>query len=136
MVSLVCGSRKPPPKIDPMTPSTIVQKTVMCTCITDFAITPEIKPDRGTQLLAIQGRWSILVLVALRQNSGALHGPDNLGPRSPEIQFAGPCSESSHRRKEFTKFPANHRKCFCVVNAPEIHDSPGLVVVSEFLAAI
>jgi hypothetical protein len=32
----------PPPMIDPMMPSTIVQKIAMCTCITDFAIMPEI----------------------------------------------------------------------------------------------
>jgi hypothetical protein len=28
----------PPPMIDPRMPSTIVQKIVICTCITDFAI--------------------------------------------------------------------------------------------------
>ena len=35
-----------PPMIDPMMPSTIVQKIVIYTCITNFAITPEISPMR------------------------------------------------------------------------------------------
>jgi hypothetical protein len=39
-----------PPMIDPMMPSTIVQKIVMCSCITDFAITPEISPIRIYQI--------------------------------------------------------------------------------------
>jgi hypothetical protein len=39
-----------PPMIDPMMPSTIVQKIVICTCITDFAITPEIRPIRIYQI--------------------------------------------------------------------------------------
>jgi hypothetical protein len=39
-----------PPRIDPMTPSTIVQKIVICTCITDFAITPEMSPMRIYQI--------------------------------------------------------------------------------------
>jgi hypothetical protein len=30
--------------IDPMMPSTIVQKIVMCTCSTDFAMIPAINP--------------------------------------------------------------------------------------------
>ena len=29
--------------MEPMTPSTILQKIIMWTCITDFAITPEIR---------------------------------------------------------------------------------------------
>jgi hypothetical protein len=33
-----------PPRIDPMMLSTIVQKIVIWTCITDFAIFPEISP--------------------------------------------------------------------------------------------
>ena len=41
---------RPPPRTDPMMPSTIVQKIVMCTCITDFAITPEISPIRRYQI--------------------------------------------------------------------------------------
>jgi hypothetical protein len=40
----------PPPRIDPRMPSTIVQNIVMCTCITDFAITPEISPMRIYQI--------------------------------------------------------------------------------------
>jgi hypothetical protein len=39
-----------PPMIDPIMPSTIVQKIVMCMCITDFAITPEISPIRIYQI--------------------------------------------------------------------------------------
>src|ERR1700732_3106559 len=39
-----------PPMIDPMMPSTIVQKIVICTCITDFAITPEMSPMRTYQI--------------------------------------------------------------------------------------
>jgi hypothetical protein len=39
-----------PPRIDPMMPSTIVQKIVICTCITDFAMTPEISPIRRYQI--------------------------------------------------------------------------------------
>jgi len=39
-----------PPRIDPMMPSTIVQKRVMCTCITDFEITPAISPIRRYQI--------------------------------------------------------------------------------------
>jgi hypothetical protein len=38
-----------------MMPSTIVQKIVICVCITDFAITPEINPIRTYQI-----KWNIL----------------------------------------------------------------------------
>jgi len=44
-----------PPRIDPMMPSTIVQKIVIWTCITDFAITPEISP-----MTIYQIKWNIL----------------------------------------------------------------------------
>jgi hypothetical protein len=40
----------PPKRIDPMTPSTMVQKIVICTCITDFAINPETSPMRIYQI--------------------------------------------------------------------------------------
>ena len=54
MISFVCRARKhvanAAPMIDPMMPSTIVQKIVMRTCITDFAITPEISPIRTYQI--------------------------------------------------------------------------------------
>jgi hypothetical protein len=40
----------PPPRIDPMMPSTVVQKIVIWTCITDFAITPAIRPIRIYQI--------------------------------------------------------------------------------------
>ena len=39
-----------PPIIDPMMPSTIVQKIVMCACITDFAMTPASSPTRIYQI--------------------------------------------------------------------------------------
>src|ERR1700720_239628 len=45
-------------------------------------------------------------------------------------------SEISKRRKQFSNFPTNSCQRFFVMDAPEIHHSPGLVVVSEFLAAI
>ena len=56
MISFVCRARKhvgngtAPPMIDPIMPSTIVQNIVICTCITDFAITPEISPIRTYQI--------------------------------------------------------------------------------------
>ena len=39
----------PPPRIDPMMPTTMVQKSVMCTCITDFEMTPAKSPIRMYQ---------------------------------------------------------------------------------------
>ena len=45
----------PPPMIDPMMPSTMVQKIAMCTCITDFAITPAISPMSRYQI-----KWNTL----------------------------------------------------------------------------
>src|SRR5271154_2484143 len=44
-----------PPRIDPMMPSTIVQKSVMCACITDFARIPAISPTRIYQM-----KWNIV----------------------------------------------------------------------------
>src|SRR6267154_751364 len=41
---------EPRQMIDPMMPSTIVQKIVICTCITDLAITPAISPMRIYQI--------------------------------------------------------------------------------------
>ena len=40
----------PPPMIDPMMPSTVVQKIVIWTCITDFAITPRLVQSGYTRL--------------------------------------------------------------------------------------
>ena len=74
--------------------------------------------------------------MALRQNFEAVHGPDKLTSRNPYIQPADPCSETSKRRKESSNFPTNSCQCFCVTDAPEIHQSSGLVVVNEFLTAI
>src|SRR5882762_167688 len=81
-------------------------------------------------------RASSLSPLALRQNSEALHGLDKLTHRNPHIQPAQPCSETSKRRKESLHCPANSCPCFCVMDAPEIYQSTGLVVVSEFLTAI
>ena len=39
-----------PPMIEPMMPSTIVQKIVMYTCNTDFAISPAINPTTMYQI--------------------------------------------------------------------------------------
>ena len=75
-------------------------------------------------------------LLTLRQNSEAVHGPGKLIGGNFYIQPADACSETSNRRKESSNFPANSCQCFCVTDAPEIHQSPGLVVVSEFLTAI
>ncbi len=35
-----------PPMMEPMIPSTIVQKIVMCACMTDLASTPAMRPTR------------------------------------------------------------------------------------------
>ena len=75
-------------------------------------------------------------LLALRQNSEAVHGPEKLTHRNPHIQPANACSDTSKRRKESIKSPTNSCQCFCVMDAPEIYQLPGLVVVGEFLTAI
>ena len=74
--------------------------------------------------------------MVLGRNSEAVNGRDKFTPRNPQMKLADACSENSKRRKEFTDFPTNSRKCFGVMDAPKIHHSSGLVVVSEFLAAI
>jgi hypothetical protein len=65
--------------------------------------------------------------------------PSKVGSRSFHDQalntFAS-CSETSERRKEFLKSPTNSCQCFCVMDAPEIYQASGPVVVSEFLTAI
>jgi hypothetical protein len=94
-----------------------------------------VKPPKKTK--APTGNpASTLRLVALHQNSGALHRPGELARGIPHIYPADPRSEASERRKEFGNFPTNSSECFCVMDAPEIYHSPGLVVVSEFLPAI
>ena len=54
MKSFVCRVRKHvgnrAADNQPMMPSTIVQKIVMCTCIIDFAITPAINPTTMYQI--------------------------------------------------------------------------------------
>ncbi len=77
-----------------------------------------------------------LSLLALGQNSEAVHGPDKLTDRSPQLQPAEPRSEASKRRKEFINSPTNPCQCFCVMDAPEIYQSAGLVVAGEFLTAV
>lgn len=79
---------------------------------------------------------SRLPLLALRQNSEAVHGPDTLPHRNLHIQPADLCAETSKSRKESINSPTNSCPCFCVTDAPEIYQSPGLVVVGEFLTAI
>ena len=93
-----------------------------------FQVCPRY-PFTGNQALRLSP-------LALRKNSEAVHGPDKLTRRNPHIQPAEPCSETSKRRKESTNFPTDSGPCFCVMDAPEIYQSPGLVVVSEFLTAI
>jgi hypothetical protein len=77
-----------------------------------------------------------LGLLALRQNPETLHGPDRLTHRNPHIQLAGLWSEASKRRKKSVNSPASSCQYFCVAQAPEIDQSPGLMVVSKFLTAI
>jgi len=74
--------------------------------------------------------------MALRQNSEGVHGHGKLTYRNFHIQPGGPSSEASNRRKESINSPTNSCQCFCVTDAPEIDQSPGLVVVSESLTAI
>src|SRR5271155_590623 len=92
------------------------------------------KPGRGTHFTG--NLASGLTLLALRQNSEALHGPDTLTHRGPHFQLAAPRSETSEWRKESLKSPTNSCQCFRVVDAPEIYQVAGPVVVSEFLTAI
>jgi len=78
---------------------------------------------------------SSLSPLALHRNSKAVHGPDKLTHRNP-IQRGGPCGESSKRRKESINSPANSCHSVCVMDAPEIYQSTGFVVVGEFLTTI
>ena len=78
---------------------------------------------------------SSLSPLALHRNSKAMHGPDKLTHRNP-IQPADSCSETFNRRKESINSPTNSCQCFCVMDAPEIYQSPGFVVVGEFLTTI
>jgi hypothetical protein len=73
--------------------------------------------------------------LVLHHNSKAVHGPVEL-IRNPHIQPAGSCGETSKRRKESSNSSSNSCQCFCVMDAPEICQAPGLVVVSEFLTAV
>ena len=73
--------------------------------------------------------------LALHQNSEATHGPVKL-IRNPHIHPAESCGEPSKRRKHSLNSSSNSCQRFCVMDAPEICQLPGLVVVSEFLAAV
>jgi hypothetical protein len=74
--------------------------------------------------------------LALRQNSEVVHRLDKFTHRIPSVKTADPYRETSKRRKEFIYLPANACQRFCVMDAPEIYQASGLVVVSEFLTAI
>src|SRR5579859_765136 len=81
-------------------------------------------------------RSSSFISVAFRQNSEAVHGPHQLIHRNPHLQPAEPCSKASKRRKKFINSPANSCPCFRVMDAPEVYQPPGLMVVSKFLTAV
>ena len=72
----------------------------------------------------------------LHQNCEAVHRFDKFTHRIPNVKTAEPCRETSERRKEFINSPANSRQSFWVMDAPEIYQAPGFVVISEFLTAI
>lgn len=77
-----------------------------------------------------------LALVALRQNTEAVQGPETLTYRNLHLPPADPCGQTSERSKESMSSPTNSCQRFCVMDAPEIHQATGPVVVSEFLTAI
>jgi hypothetical protein len=74
--------------------------------------------------------------LVLRQNSEAAQGPVNLTHRNLHIQPANPGNETSKRGKEINNASTNFRQRLCVMDAPEIYQSPALVIVSEFLTAV
>jgi hypothetical protein len=65
-----------------------------------------------------------------------MHGLDPLTHLSPSIQLPASSSETSEKRKQSLKSPANSCQCFFVMDPPEIHQVAGPVVVGEFLTAI
>jgi hypothetical protein len=69
--------------IDPMMPSTTVQKSAMCTCITDLAITPEISPIRRYQI-----RWNIFFPPAFAFGTSWSITQD-LANQAPQIIYDG-----------------------------------------------
>jgi|SRR6185437_3015511 len=94
-----------------------------------------VRLGTATEITPSTVQGSSLSPLALYQNSKAVHGPDKLTHRNP-IQPADPCSKTSNRRKESINSPTKSCHCFCVMDAPEIHQSPGFVVVGEFLTTI
>ena len=78
---------------------------------------------------------SSLSPLALHQNSEGMHGPDKFSHLNP-LQPADPCSETLNGRKESINPATNSCHCFCVMDSPEIYQSPGFVVVGEFLTTI
>jgi len=65
----------------------------------------------------------------------AVQGLGKLTDRIPHIQ-ANPCSKTSERRKDSIHSPTNSGQSFRVMDAPEIYQVTGPVVVGEFLTAI
>jgi hypothetical protein len=79
---------------------------------------------------------SRLSLWVLAHNSEAVRGADKLAHPNLHIQPADPCDETTKRRKQSVNSPTNSCQCFCVMDAPEIYQSPGLGVIRESFTAI
>src|SRR5579859_4623328 len=77
-----------------------------------------------------------LGLMAPRQDSWVVRGPDNLTHQNPCLLPANPRGEPSKRRKLTTDCLANSSQRFCIMDAPEIRHAPGFGVANEFFAAI
>ena len=101
----------------------------------DFCGEGSVRLGTATAITPGVVQASTLSPLALHQNAKATHGPDKLTHRNP-IQPADPCSETSNRRKDSINSPTDSCHFFCVMDAPEIYQSPGFVVVGEFLTTI
>ena len=112
-----------------------IPKNILTRCLVVFLPELRLIPGRPRQSSSAN-RSSRFILVAFGQNSEAVHGPRQLIHRNPHLQPAEPRSKASKRRKEFIDSPANSCQCFCVMDAPEIYQPPGLMVVSKFLTAV
>jgi len=95
-----------------------------------------IDPDVAVSSRICTNHASRLSLSALRQNSEGVQGADRLTLRNRHVQPANQCSETSKRRKELNNSPANSGHCLCVMDAPEVYQPTGLVVISELFTAI
>ena len=71
-----------------------------------------------------------------RQNCEAVDGSDKLVHRNSHMQRSDTCSEVSKRRNKFVEFSTKSCQRFRVMDTPEIHELPGLRVVSEALTAV